>query len=43
MEKLKRILFIIMIFTIIAYSLLGLFNRNSFAVSQTISSNMNLL
>lgn len=43
MEKLKRILFLIMIFTIIAYSLLGLFNRNSFATSQTISSNMNLL
>lgn len=43
MEKLKRNLLIIMIFTITIYSVLGLLNINSFAVSQSISININSL
>lgn len=43
MEKLKRNLLIIMIFTITIYSILGLTNINSFAISQSINSNINSL
>lgn len=43
MEKLKRNLLIIMIFTIIIYSILGLINIDSFAISQSISTNLSSL
>ncbi len=42
MEKIKKILFLIIIFTIISYSLLGLINHTTYAaVTQTISSDIN--
>ena len=40
MEKIKKYLNFIVILTIIAYSLLGLCNRYSYAVNQTISENI---
>ena len=43
MEKLKKNLVLIIIFTIIAYNFLGLCNINSYAISQSISSNVNSL
>ena len=42
MEKIKKILFLIIILTIISYSLLGIINYNTYAaVTQTISSDIN--
>lgn len=43
MDKLKRTLFIIIIFTTISYSFLTVININSFAVSQSISSSIDSL
>lgn len=43
MDKLKRTLFIIIIFTTISYSFLNVININSFAVSQSISSSLDSL
>ncbi len=43
MDKLKRTLFIIIIFTTISYSFLTVININSFAVSQSISSSLDSL
>lgn len=41
MEKLRKIILLISIFVIIIYSLLGVFSINSYAVSQSISSDIN--
>jgi len=41
MEKLRKVLLLINIFTIIAYGLLSFFSINSYAVSQTISLDIN--
>lgn len=41
MEKLRKVILLISIFVVIIYSLLGVFSINSYAVSQSISSDIN--